>query len=334
MADPIFEIKKYADDMSAVSGFLSYLPRSAAFSSLYTPPYFAWTIARNPFGPSAAFLRMRDGQAAAHCSVTAKPANAALLGGVHLAELGDTHTHPDFQRQGHFGILGRHTIEDFARAVGQPSLIYGLPNDNALPGWLRHCGCEVFEPMQVREMLRPIWRQPLSRLSFGGGGVHLERVVETAAASRAIDALWPRIALNGWLVEKSAAWWQWRYVASTQQYTTYLIHVDGAVAGWAVTHRTVSRWPLVGRTAVCDLVATTPAIEAEALRHLLSRVIGPFDFVTMWGQRGTVLDAAAIEAGFVPVRDVPVIFAKNSSWPLLESAAAPLRLSLGDTDNI
>ena len=147
MPDPIHDIHKFADDMSAVSDFLSYLPRSAS-SSLYTPPYFDWKIRGNPFGPSASFIRSRDGRRVAHCSVTAKPGNASWLPGARLAELGDTHTHPDAQRQGHFGVLGRHTIEDFDRQVGGHALIYGLPNANALPGWLRHCGCEVFEPMQ------------------------------------------------------------------------------------------------------------------------------------------------------------------------------------------
>lgn len=334
MSEPVHEIHKYVNEMSEVSAFLSYLPRSATFPSLYTQPYLAWKISHNPFGPSASFLRTRDGRSAAHCSITAKLANTAWLGGARLAELGDTHTHPDFQRQGHFGVLGRHTIDDFGRASAASSLIYGLPNANALPGWLRHCGCEVFEPMHVREMRRPIWRQPFSRSSPGGGAVRLERVTDLVAAGARIDALWPRLADGGWLIKKSSAWWRWRYVTATQSYVTYLIHADGELVGWVVTHRTAAPWPVVGRTAICDIVAITPEIETAALRHLLRRVIGPLDVVTMWTQRGTALDDAATREGFVPVRDVPVIFARNDGWPMLESAGARPRLSLGDTDNI
>ena len=334
MAEPEHEIRKHSGQMSPVTSFLSYLPRPRSFPSLYTRDYFAWKISRNPFGPSASFLRTRDGRAVAHCSTTAKPANSAGLGGARLAEVGDTHTHPDFQRQGHFGVLGRHAIEDFCQASAGPSVVYGLPNANALPGWLRHAGCEVVESMCVREMRRSTWRQPLSRMSLGGGAVRLERVTDPAAAGVLIDALWPRLAAGGWLIEKSSAWWRWRYVAATQRYVTYLIHSKGDVAGWAVTHRTVSRLPFVGRTAICEIVATTPEIEGAALLRLLSRVIEPLDFVVMWAQRGTAIDRVALRGGFVPVREVPVIVPRNGSRSILDSTGIRPRLSLGDTDNI
>lgn len=335
MSLPKHEIRKYVNDMSEVTDFLSYLPRWSAFPSLYSAPYFAWKIGRNPFGPSASFMRMHVGRAAAHCSITTKPANAEWLPGVRLAELGDTHTHPEFQRQGHFGALGRHTIEDFDRRLPGPTLIYGLPNASALPGWLKHCGCEIFEPMKIREMRRPMWRQPLSRLVPHGAAVRLERVIDPEAAGSLIDALWPRMAGGGWLIEKSAAWWRWRYVAATQRYVTYFIYAHNELVGWAVTHRTAARWPIVGRTAICDIMAITPGMESAALVCLLRRKIGPLDVVTIWTQGGTALDAAATSEGFLPVRDVPVVFARNDGWPAaLGSAGLLPRLSLGDTDNI
>lgn len=331
---PKHEIEQYSGDMSAVSTFLSYLPKTSSFPALYTVPYFEWKISRNPFGPSAAFLRSRDNRTAAHCSVTAKPPNAVRLGRGRLAELGDTQTHPDFQRQGHFGVLGRHAIDTFAAQSDGPALIYGLPNANALPGWIRHCGCEVFEAMQVRDMRRPIGRQAFGRLVPRRHAVYLEQVIDPVGIRDQIDAVWPQLAGGGWLVDKSSAWWQWRYMEAPQSYATYLIHAAGRVVGWVVTQRTAGPVPIVGRTAICDIVALTPALESSALSELLNRVIPPLDVVAMWTQRGTALDETATREGFVPVRDVPVILARNSGWALLDSSGVRPRLSLGDTDNI
>ena len=335
MNSPVLRIHQYSADFTEPVRFLSYVSRSPSFPSLYTRAYFDWKIAGNPFGPSAAYLRIRDDRAAAHCSITAKPPNLALIGAVRLAELGDGHTHPDFQRQGHFGAVGRHTVTECEKAAASGSLIYGLPNSKALRVWLKSGGCEL-EPMGVREMRLSPLRQPLHRVIgwVARGGATLERADDAAVASEAIDRVWTEAQSAGWLVGKSAAWWRWRYADATERYVTYLIRVGTVPRGWVVVKRAPSRVPLVHRLTICDVVAVASDMEAVGLALILQTVPRPLDVVTIWTQQDTPLDDAAVRLGFRPVRDVPVVFAKNATLDSVRTAGRRLRLAIGDTDNV
>jgi hypothetical protein len=329
----ILRIERYAADVQPVAAFLSYLERSRSIPSLYSARYFDWKISRNPFGPAAAYLRFRGESPAALCSITAKPVNAGLTGRA-LAELGDTHTHPSFQRQGHFGVLGRHVIEEYDRASGGAALLYGLPNDQALPGWTRHCGCEVFDRMAVRER----WLMPAGRLVHygralsGRSPLELRAVTDPQHGASVIDEIW-RAAPQPTLILKDSAWWKWRYVDTVEPYRTHVAYEHGSVVGWCVARRSRSRVPGRGHVWICDVVATTPETEVRMLSALVTAAAGPLDTTIVWTQAGTALDDAAARLGFVTRRDVPVFFAVNEPYRRLKAVAAPLRLSLGDTDN-
>lgn len=335
---PVDTIRQYVEDMSAVRQFLSYLPTSSAFPSVYTAPYFDWKTSRNPFGTSASFMRFRNGDPAAHCSITAKPGNPSVVGDALVGELGDTHTHPSFQRQGHFGALGKHTIGYFGEAAGaKESLIYGLPNPNAMPGWLRHCGCVIFEAMQIREVQRTQLRHIVASMAGlmrgSKDGVALERAGAVPDAEQKIDFIWTQVRAD-WLLSKTAAWWRWRYVDCTEHYSTYFFRRGTEIRGWFVVKQTPTRVPLIGRTAICDIVALTEDDEVTALDLILARVARPLDIVTMWVQRGTRVEGAAEAHRFETLRDVPVIFADNSAYRQMKSSGRTPRMSLGDTDNV
>jgi hypothetical protein len=315
------------------ASFLAYLPRSRSFRSVYTRRYFEWKIETNPFGFSRSYLRFRVGRAAAHCSITAKPMNGAQLRGVRLAELGDTHTHPDFQRQGHFGAIGLHTIETFLSAEDGEALVYGLPNDNALPGWQSRCGCEVWPEMNIRALTlamsaRPkYWRRSL----FFGDGLQL-RPLNNFGAERVIDEFWNRMADPAHLISKTGSWWRWRYAEATEPYTTYVATRGDIIVGWCVLKR-VELLPLVGRTTVCDIVTANSETQAEILGVLLKRIVRPLDAVSIWVQSGTALDGVARELGFEEVRQVPIVFYDNYTYQRFRAGRVPL-LSAGDTDNV
>ena len=323
-------------DLRAVEDFLSYIPKGQAFPSLYTTPYLTWKVETNPFGPSGLYLRRVGETPAAHCSVTAKPANDHYIPGLRLAELGDTHTHPDFQKQGHFGALGQHAIAACQSAAPEPALIYGLPNQNALPGWLRHCGCEVFDAMAIVEMALDPGAAIAARFRprpVAGRGVRIHWGAAEDVIERTVNETWSRVAAEPWLVRKDAAWWRWRYRDASETYATGVIRTPEGHAGWVVTKTTPTRWPLVSRASIADIVATSDDVAVAVLQAVVMST-SPLARVGLWCARQTEAHRVATALGFQQVRDVPVIFVTNEALQFLRQQHGVPRLSLGDTDNV
>lgn len=332
------EIRAYSADLSDVARFLSYLPAGWSFPTLYSATYFDWKIARNPFGHSASFLRTRNGEAAAHLCVTSKPGNPKLVGAARIGELCDAYTNPGFQRQGHFIALSDHVIRYFEQAEASDSLIFaGGPNAYSLPGFLK-CGCLSLDSIALRHVRQSPWRRARhwlsDRLARAHDRVQLEPAIDVEASMKRIDAVWEEASSTGWMVGKTGAWWRYRYVESTERFTSYFIRVDGEIRGWAVVKRLASKWPGVSRTAICDIVATSAEVEVAGFDAIMREVVGPLDVVVTWTQRGTPLGDATDRLGFSLVRDVPIVFADtNALRSLMKSTKVP-RMSLGDTDNV
>lgn len=332
------EIHQYTSDVADVARFMSELPPGWSFPTLYSAPYFEWKITRNPFGRSALFLRTRNGQPASHLGIAAKPGNPLVVGDARVGELCDGYTSSRFQRQGHFGALGRRVIEYFEASDAGESVIFGAPNDRSTPVLVRQCGCQLIESMRLEHVrlksaCRAVqwmadWPARLRRR------VALEPADDEAASMKTIDALWEEAASQGWLVNKSGAWWQYRYVNATERYSTYFIRVGADIRGWVVVKRTASRWPMVCRTAICDVVGTSPEVEVAGLEAVLRDVAGPLDVVVAWTQRGTPLGDAADRMGFALLRDVPVVYADTSAFRRMMKAGNVPRLSLGDSDQV
>lgn len=335
-----YPVRRYDTEFSDVAAFLSYLTRPAGrFPTLYTEPYFRWKIAANPFGRSACFLREDGGVSASHCSYTGKPINPALKCAAAAAELGDTHTRPDFQGRGHFAALGRWAIEDcLASDPAQDVLMYGLPNDNALPGWTRRCGCEVFGDLGVSQVIRRPLARALKTLGkrakgWRGSRSALRICGDPRETGEEIDALWARAeGTEGFLLKKDGAWWRWRYAVSTERYLTYgLRSLDrDRLAGYVVA-KLEGRIP---RTVhICDVFGEDVGVAVEAFRLFMDQIVRVTDVVTMWLQADTRLAAEGPAYGFEKQRGVPVMFAVNDAYRRLREHHPRVYLSLGDTDN-
>jgi GNAT superfamily N-acetyltransferase len=339
-ATPVHTIVRYREDLRPAADFLSYLGRSTATPSLYTAPYFRWKIGDNPFGDSAAYIRYRDGAPAAHCSIVAKPANPDLSAASALGELGDTHTHPDFQRQGHFSALGRYVIDTFGAAAGAPgALIYGLPNENALPGWTRSIGCAVHEQLGIQEVRRTPWAAGASIARIIADGLrsargYLLRRHDDSRTAASIDAVWSSTARGALLLRKNADWWRWRYRSAPEHYETRILYRGDQPVAWMAWRTLSTRVVVVRRLVLCDVVAVSADAERAALATFLLRQVRPTDIVETWVQPQTPSGEVASRYGFVPVRSVPVIFERNPAYEQFAASGGSFRLSIGDTDNI
>ena len=343
MAELIYN-NQYRSNFKPVVDFLSYLKKSTRiFSTLYTDPYFHWKITSNPFGESACFLRYQGEVAVSHCSVTAKPLNLWLDAGVGCAEMGDTHTHPRYQKRGHFGALGSHAIKAFDQSIPHGSkLIYGFPNENALPGWVRHCNCELYQQGNIVELTRNMLRSKSSVLKeciHWVLGRRREAIGQFSLCTdehrtiQEITELWGRTGnKENHLINKDGAWWAWRYKESSEAYRTYAWKENHSAPVSAYIILKV-QWYRLRYLQICDILAVSEADRFEAFQEFIRTMVLPIDIVQIWVQTSTTLAEIAVREGFVKRRDIVFFFYKNEAYARLFKQKKYLLLALGDSDN-
>ncbi len=347
--EPDISMDRYIADFKSVVKFLSYLKLPTdVFPTLYSEPNFKWKITANPFGKSACYLRRQGVIPAAHCSITAKPINPWLGIGAGCGELGDTHTHPSFQRQGHFRALGSHVIQDFEQSEPRgEKLIYGFPNDLALPGWTRHCDCVVFKELSLIELERSARRAPLATAragliwtykAMGQSSKRLHLCTDDAQTTTEIDRLWSETyEKETYLLKKDGAWWKWRYASSTENYKTYALRemCSDRLQAYIVVKvsRRGLRYARLRHIHLCEIFGKTFEHAVEAFQLFVKTLTLPFDALVFWTQSGTRLANVAMEYGFVKRRDIPVIFFKNRVFEQLRARGNRIKIVLGDSDN-
>ncbi len=115
---------------------------------------FDWKIFKNPNGTGTVYTFNSNGTVASSASITQKLliAHKSIL---KSAEIGDTFTHQDFQRKGLFANLVNQASHDALSS--DIKLIFGTPNNQSLPGYLKKTGFQIIESLKVRS-----WRLPTS----------------------------------------------------------------------------------------------------------------------------------------------------------------------------
>ena len=344
--EPYHKFYRYTDHFRPVVEFLSYQRNHIReFPTLYTDEYFQWKIADNPFGLSACYLRHQDGRAVSHSSATSKPINPILGVGVEGGELGDTHTYPDFQRQGHFSALGNFLINDFSQSRHNGSkLIYTFPNEQAIIPYTRHCGCEIYHRVTIDQLLWKPWKSIFAAARSGFHTVkrgiierseqlHLCGDIEKTKSD--IDELWQdAVQKENYLIIKDGEWWKWRYIKSSEKYLTYTYRKNRAnhLLAYIVIKETPCSVKFFRCIQICELFGITEALMIEAFNIFMRTMIWSKHTVILWVHPNTALSEAAYRFGFYKTKSIPILFVKNESYRNLSRRNARLLVALGDSD--
>lgn len=147
-----FKIVPYAkDELRKISLF--FKKQFNGVGNYGTMDLFQWKIVDNYIMPG--FINLaKDGNTIA-ATTTLTPKRILLKGKCLLgAEIGDSYTDDNYQRKGLFSKLGNKTRED-GIACGL-NFIYGTPNQNALPGWLKNSNFIVLPNFNVRTLSFPL----------------------------------------------------------------------------------------------------------------------------------------------------------------------------------
>jgi len=306
--------------------------------------YFRWKIERNPFGAGHIALERRGSIDVGSATIT--PKRIHVFGEVVSgAEIGDTFTLRNYQRQ---GIFSRCVTEcrEYALRKGM-EIVYGTPNDQSLPGYQKKLGLSACPHAHVIRMGKPFqWngkgdteanRRKL--ISFLRSQAPLP--VQDGTTVRTLqrfgedeNGLWgpDRFAfamLRNW------AYIQWRYLDNPDDYHLLGVYNNSVCLGYLV----LKVAPIIRTGFICDFITLND--DANTFNHLLASAEkrlkeAGVNWTFVLTTKGSAYYRELFKAGYVVLQEnVPVIvYGGSRAGNELLKNEGPWHFTFGDTDAV
>ena len=357
--------------------FDEYFP--GVFGETCDPELFRWKLGpSNPAGRGILAVAVADDGEETAGVMTATMKQMTVEGRSVLgAEVGDSFTNPNFRRAGRAAELSAGTSADhylnrsvFGRLVDEVrrslfdqnvEIVYGVPNDQALPGWCRRGGYAVAPTASAQSWHCPqpsifadrlpgrigqitfaafdaLRSRPRHRLKTGESMTTISLRRDTPAPIfETIDRLWRSRPPGGNVVLiQNGDWVRHRYALHPSQ--SYDLHLVGGAdrPSAFVISRTITRSH--GATTLC-LTEWSPGLSIDGRRfsELLFMVVEnarDVDTVSAWTNQRPGTWMRMVRAGFIPINSVPVVLGCNDLGRHIIDRAIPFPLPIGWSDNV
>jgi GNAT superfamily N-acetyltransferase len=151
-------------DLCKIEEFRQLFSGGKNYSDVTMSEFYEWKYFRGSEGPAYVRVAMDKGKLVGTLAATLK---RIKIGGRTLlaAEMGDGFTHPEYQYQGIFTVLGRELIAELEEKGVH--FAYGRPNANSCPGLVRRMGFDNI--FRLRTMRRFVNIDSVLRRKTGGG---------------------------------------------------------------------------------------------------------------------------------------------------------------------
>jgi len=345
-------------DIPKVAEFRQGFPLSPLMR-VEEPEYHEWKCHRNPVEPGYIWLVEDGGKIVATASMT--PKKMKILGKeVLAAETGDTFTLPEYQGKGVFTSLVKNTTgEAVGKGIG---FIYGLPNENSLPGYLSKLDYGLITSPQLYYLGRPLnirkilgqrignrliaaLLSPLLRavsgavFKFGAIGINTSRlsVLEESSFPEDIEKLWQRVSHRyDVMLVRDKNYLDWRYIATSNQYLILIArNEEGETSGYIVARISDIEDRRVG--FMVDFISLEDS--PKVFRRLFFTLLDVFrtnkvDIVSAWAMKGSFYYKNLVNLGFLPWTKIPLICYKSELGHQILDKAYKWHFTQGDSDGI
>ena len=320
------------------------------------PEYYRWKLRANPSGRGLLNVADDGGRVVGITTIT--PKQLCLRGKVTLgAEIGDTFTHPDYQRQGMFS-----TLVDLTRGEALTAgleFVYGTPNDQSRPGYEKKLNfaqvpsAQVFmyvRPLNVGAVLsvhlgKPVMAKVLAPIvSIALETVYRFRSTETRDFNVALASEFPEDVVelwrncsskHGWILKRDKEYLDWRFVRNPDRYTIWLASREIGTAGYLVAREGLFGKLRVGYLADFLVYEDSPRVfQGLLFAAATSLRSAGVDFLAAWAVKGSLYQRILARAGFLQFKPVPIICYKNDVGLQFIQGRDKWHFTMADSDNI
>jgi GNAT superfamily N-acetyltransferase len=346
------------DEADRIGAFISSFGEPGGDSDgrrSHSGAYYSWKLRDNPAGPGFVSLAVDGERIVGTTTVTRK--HLYHRGRPMLAaEIGDTFTDPEYQRQGIFTALVKAT-RDRATAAGI-EVIYGTPNPNSLPGYEKNLAFRQKAGLDLRLCVVPLRPATVANTRLAARGVTLparsiDRLAGVFLRSEAVllarsceaaplafddsfDDLDARLRdRHEVCLRRTSADLDYRLRQNpdSDRYTLLTCRPGGRLEGFVVCKRAFQHGlPILW---LADCAATSPLVEARLWSAAIrAGVEGGFALLAAWLPRRPVTWLTRAAAPPVPLNPVPVILYDHGLGREILPAEVTMRFSILDSDNV
>ncbi|NQT72699.1 MAG: GNAT family N-acetyltransferase [Chloroflexi bacterium] len=318
---------------------------------------FQWKIVDNYLMPGVINLIKDQDEIVSTTSVT--PKSLIFRGSrISSAEIGDTYTDTRYQRQGMFSLVGNKTRENAIEKGIE--FIYGLPNDQALPGWKKKANFEVISNLTVKSMAIPLNIGPqVQRMTHWIPGsiagsvspilaffyLKLRNMFSFSDRTLAIEEIqklpedweefWDQAkSPYEFIIERDTKALKWRYFNCPNKYRFLLVRKNGKICGYLV-------YRIVPGEGVSYLFLADYLFlpgQETAMIPLLKMVLNTafkyqVNAIRLWCVQSSPYFSILKRFGFLPRENVPVIGYRNDFTASL-SECRSWHFTIADSDNV
>jgi hypothetical protein len=254
-------------------------------------PYWIWEFKNNP-GGFKTLLATHKNTIVGHLSALNRGiiiGNKETLASMEVEGV----THPKYQKQGIFVALGQKLLSDMKKEG--VVLVYGFPNENALPG---HRKLRCIELFTLHIMIRPLNFKNVAKMRFSnrilGSLAHLAGKLTFGILYRAkkvktpkgvviktisvfdsrFDDFWSTVKTNqNIILKRDSIYLNWRYTQCPEkQYKIYIAERNNELLAWMVV-RVLKRFGL-NNGAIVDMMGKTN--QEDTLHTLILKAVEDF----------------------------------------------------------
>lgn len=348
----------------------------AGADPMWSVEYFRWKLGEaNPAGKGYISLAMIDDKVVGVVSLTRK---RVLINGVEYAggEVGDSYSSGAIRRNSrpdsissidsnpdsyiNKSIFGRLASDVRSRAEADgTTIIYGTPNKNAYPGWIKRLNyfdltaydngsfsrpttkllTQIYPALNpLAPVLRAVdfFLQSAYRTLFGNNAGKGLEIDANFPASAEIEALWNRVKpTHGFSLVRDSAYWRHRYLDHPfAQYSFFSIRQRGKLAGIVV-----ARFAVIADCKCVVYLAEWMLEDIVGFGYVLSSIMAHYrhtDVQTFnfWARHDSDEAQAAAKALFFYRNRVPIIFADSSRSRSLLDSVSEMKFYLGSADAV
>ena len=318
---------------------------------------FQWKIVDNYLNPGFINLIKDKDKIVSITSVVPK---SLIYKSVEVAagEIGDTYTDPQYHRQGMFTIVGNKTRENATNSG--INFVYGLPNEQALPGWEKKANFKVIQNLHVRSLTFPVDIRPRvqkrSHWIFGSiiGSIFsmllflyykiknifffLDKSIVIEEKNRVPQdwkIFWNH-AMQGYdfIINRNIEATTWRYIDNPNKYKLITLRKNEVLIGYLVCRNIHDED--VKRIIIADYLTLRGEENALfiGINFIINRAfkIGA-NQVDLWCVENSLYFKVFLKKGFFSRGNVPVICYQNEFAEQVENCTS-WHFTISDSDNI